>query len=295
MAKNKVESWMSKFRTWGEGKTYFGFKQGNSRTDGLPWPRFFHVRARACGSVNSCDPARWPSTKLDRARTGPANGGNLCASAGYRQIKAERMQALWRRTGIRHQSQEQGRSDRSGETNGTAMRASGARALQWRVGECLANAMGLCVCVCVCVCVSMYLALEMGGKEAAAGGIYSGDAAGRNRERTEGRRCGRRGRGASPGLWRRQALCPRPCSCRVADADVADSMGRRLLAAPLWPKMPRHPWPLLLTPVSFFLSPISFPIDRSRWLDFGTGWISTQRNFPIKYFWKLPQTACKLQ
>lgn len=26
------------------------------------------------------------------------------------------------------------------------MRASGARALQWRVGECLANAMGLCVC-----------------------------------------------------------------------------------------------------------------------------------------------------
>lgn len=28
------------------------------------------------------------------------------------------------------------------------MRASGARALQWRVGECLANAMGLCVCVC---------------------------------------------------------------------------------------------------------------------------------------------------
>jgi hypothetical protein len=59
------------------------------------------------------------------------------------------------------------------------MRASGARALQWRVGECLANAMGLCVCVCVSMC----LALEMGGKEAAARGIYSGDAAGRERER----------------------------------------------------------------------------------------------------------------
>jgi hypothetical protein len=177
----------------------------------------------------------------------------LCASAGYRQIKAERMQALWRRTGIRHQSQEQGRSDRSGETNGTAMRASGARALQWRVGECLANAMGLCVCVCVCVCVSMYLALEMGGKEAAAGGIYSGDAAGRNRERTEGRRCGRRGRGASPGLWRRQALCPRPCSCRVADADVADSMGRRLLAAP--PVAKNASPPLASAPDSCFFFP----------------------------------------
>ena len=49
--------------------------------------------------------------------------------------------------------------------------------------------------------------------------------------------------GTSPGLWwRRQALCP---AGRVAVGSPMRTWrirsGRRLLAAALWPKMPRHP------------------------------------------------------
>jgi hypothetical protein len=269
--KNEVESWMSKFRTWGgEAKTYFGFKQGNSRTDGLPWPRFFHVRARACGSST-------PAILLDDHQQ------NSIAHAQDRQTEAICVLQL----GTVKSKQRECKPYGDGRAYGTKARSRGGAidparrtARRWGLRELVryngawANVWRMqwaCVCVCVSVCAwrwrwegrrrrqEVFIAATRQGERE------------RERERTEGRRCGRRGRGASPGLWRRQALCPRPCSCRVADADVADSMGRRLLAAPLWPKMPRHPWPLLLTPVSFFLSPISFPIDRSRWLDFGTG------------------------
>ena len=121
--------------------------------------------------------------------------------------------------------------------------------LQWRAGR--TNAMGLAV--------STRLAWEAGG------GIYSGDA--------RGRRCAAvwTGKGAgvslsalafgSPGLWRRDSALPagpcRRCGRGGFDRDDAFWFWRRPW---LWPKLPRHPRPLLAL-VRLLLS---FPMDPSR-------------------------------
>jgi hypothetical protein len=156
-----------------------------------------------------------------------------------------------------------GRSDRSGETNATAMRSSGARA---RAAMARGRVCGECNRL---VCVSQNVRWK--GRRRREEVFIAATREGR--EKTEGkevwRPCGRRwGPRRGCGGGDRHSACG-PCCCRVADADVADSIGTTPFGSA--PVAKNASPPLTSVPHSCFFPPLSFRIHRPIWFGFHRG------------------------